>query len=351
MAGTTNPKSLVTMHKDLLISIVIPTCNRRESLLRLLYSLTLSHYPVLEVIIVDAGENPIDTSELAHFSKLKILYIQSDRSVCIQRNLGIQRAKGDWIFLCDDDLEVPPQYLSLLTDHIKVNENVGAVSGLVLQMEDKQWSEQYPIVSSARLLWNFIFQLSIWGEIKCETNNLLINKVKHYYKEKGNHISRAGWPVLTDFAGEYFRTPVYGLGASLVKKNWLLLSPYDEVLDANGIGDNFGVALGFPNEGIHVLKTAVVYHHRDKINRPANSARYFKRILALDYFVKSKPQLQHIHTAWFIWSLIGNVLENIASGNLDMIRAALKSTLTVLMNRNPYLLGARTKKKVIDPTL
>lgn len=331
------------MPDNISISIVIPTYNRKESLLRLLRSLAESVHPIVEVIIVNAGDQLLSAEELDPFSKLGIVYIQSDRSVCIQRNLGIRKSKGEWIFLCDDDLEVPSQYLSLLADHVQANGNAGAVSGLVLQMEDKQWKEQYPITSSARLLWNFIFQLSIWGEIKCNGKNLLINKIKQYYKAKGNHISKAGWPVLTDFDGDYFKTPVYGLGASLVRKEWLLRSPYDEVLDANGIGDNYGVAVGFPYEGIHVLKKAVVYHHRELINRPLNSARYQKRILALDYFVKSKPQLKHINSAWFLWSLFGSLIGSLLSGNRNMTQAAFKSALTVLLKRNPYYLGAKKK--------
>src|SRR5687768_17940800 len=63
----------------------------------------------------------------------------------------------------------------------------------------------------------------IWGEIKCS------KKFSRYYQQKGNHISKAGWPVLTNFTGEYFTTPVYSLGAALVKKQWLLHSPFDEV--------------------------------------------------------------------------------------------------------------------------
>jgi hypothetical protein len=63
---------------------------------------------------------------------------------------------------------------------------------------------------------------------------------------KGNHISKAGWPVISDFSGDYFKTPLYSLGASLVRRDWLLRSPFDEVLDRHGIGEHYGVIAGFP---------------------------------------------------------------------------------------------------------
>jgi glycosyltransferase involved in cell wall biosynthesis len=339
------------MHKDIAISVVVPTCNRKSSLLRLLLSLTRSQYPIQELIIVDSGDERFQKEDLETFLCLNIQYLQCERSVCIQRNKAIQKASASWIFLCDDDLEVPPEYLKEITDHIKLHPNVGAVSGLVLQNEGEKWDEQYPIVSAARLIWNFIFQLSIWGEVKCKDGNPIISKIKLFYKRKGNHISKAGWPVLTDFSGDYFKTPIYGLGASVVKREWLLKSPYDEVLDAHGIGDNYGVAVGFPSEGIHVLKTAFVYHHRETVNRPLDSARYLKRILALDYFVRTRTELKYVHTTWFVWSLVGNLIQNIMLGKKENVKAIAKSIIAVVLNRNPYLLAAKHKRKIIEPSL
>src|SRR5690606_21956500 len=97
-------------------------------------------------------------------------------------------------------------------------------------------------------LWKYIFGLSVWGAIKCGPAWL-----KRCYNRKGNHITKAGWPVITQMSGEFYITPVYTLGASLVKRDWLLQSPFDEVLDRNGIGDNYGVAMGFPEMGIHIV--------------------------------------------------------------------------------------------------
>jgi glycosyltransferase involved in cell wall biosynthesis len=339
------------MYNEVIISVVIPTCERKNSLLRLLLSLNKSIYPIHEVIIIDSGIESLHSEELRSFDNLKVQYLRSERSVCIQRNTGIQYATSPWIFLCDDDLEVPPEYLVQMNNHIKSYPSTGAVSGLVLQKENEKWDEQYPITSSARLVWNYIFQLSMWGEIRCDSNNFIIQKIKLFYSRKGNHISKAGWPVITNFAGEFFKTPVYGLGASVVKREWLLNSPYDEVLDANGIGDNYGVAMGFPSEGIHVLKNAFVYHHKEAINRPLNSNRHLRRILALQYFVKSMPALKHIPTRWFIWSLIGNLIPNILKGNGQIAYAILKSTFIVLLGKNPYFLGAKKKKKIIEPIL
>ena len=333
------------------ISVVIPTCNRKLRLLSLLGNLNGSIYPISEVIVVDSGEDLISFDDYSAFGNIRIEYIQSEKSVCIQRNLGIQKAKSGWIFLCDDDIEIPTDYLGKLVSHVETHPEVGAVSGLWLQKEKGEWVANYPENSTMRLFWKYFFQLSIWGEIKSAANNSLIKKIKTYYQKKGNHISRAGWPVLTDFSGNYFITPVYSLGASLVKKEWLLHSPFDEVLDRFGIGDNYGVIADFPVPVIHVLNHAVVYHHQEPMNRLQRSLQYYRRALALDYFIRVKKSLAGVKRRWLLWSLTGNLLRFIFSGNWRMLKPGFKSIWKIASGQNPYFKAAKKKQKVIEPSL
>src|SRR5882762_9095293 len=118
------------------ISAVIPTCDRKAALLVLLDSLDRSSHPLSEVIIVDSGDEKLSPEEYGTFSRLPIRYIRSEKSVCIQRNTGIRIASSPWIFLCDDDIEIPPDYLQKLVDHIAVRQETGALSGLFLQKEN-----------------------------------------------------------------------------------------------------------------------------------------------------------------------------------------------------------------------
>ena len=330
------------------VSVVIPTCNRKSNLLALLKNLNDSIFPVHEVIVVDSGEEKLLTEDHSEFKNIRVQYLVSEKSVCIQRNLGINKASGEWIFLCDDDIEVPPDYLNKLAAHAKEHPGTGAISGLVLQKEKDKWVSQYAERSSPKLFWKYFFQLGVWGSIECSGNNSLIRKIKHYYQKKGNHLSKAGWPVLTNFSGKYFTTPVYGLGASLIKKEWLLHSPYDEVLDKHGIGDHYGVAAGFPEPGIHIVTDAFVYHHQETKNRLQNPLQYYRRVLALDYFTGPGKNLHGIKKRWLIWSLFGNLIYIFFSFNSIMIKAAFKSLWMVSFGKNPYCKAAQKKLKTIE---
>lgn len=333
------------------ISVVIPTCNRKQRVLQLLENLHHSTHPLREVIIVDSGEDRLTAENFAAFTGLPIRYLRAEKSVCIQRNKGIQAAGGEWIFLCDDDIEMPADYLQKIADHVQKHPEAGAVSGLVMQWVDEEWKANYVIHSSLALVWSYIFQLSLWGEIRCRNNNFLVKKITRYYQRKGNHITRAGWPVVTDFGGDYFYTPIYGLGASVVKRDWLLYSPYEEVLDRHGMGDNYGVNIGFPAMGVHVLNEAFVYHHREPENRLIRPLQYYRRMLALHYFIKTKSTLRIASKPWLLWSLTGNILTFIRMRDRNMVRAALKTYWQIIWEKNPYYRAAKTNQKVVEPVL
>jgi glycosyltransferase involved in cell wall biosynthesis len=320
------------------VSVVIPTCNRRERLLSLLGDLNRSSHPIVEVLIVDSSDHKLDSAEYATFAQFPTRYIESTKkSVCLQRNIGIRQAKGSWVLLCDDDVELPADYLEKVAEHVQAHPEAGAVSGLWLEREKTGWQSGYPVTSSLGLLWRYVFQLSVWGEI--HARGRLTDLVAERYRRRGNHISRAGWPVVTDFSGTYFRTPVYSLGASVVRKGWLLDSPYDERLDAHGLGDNYGVAIGFPREGIHVLTGVAVRHHKSQVNRLADAEAYARRLLALHYFISSRQELAvaHVQRRSFLWSLLGQVVFHTSTGNRRYARAASATLWTILRGRNPYL--------------
>ena len=333
------------------VSVVIPTRNRLTSLIQLLADLSSQTYALKEVIIVDSSDQIMDIAMLNEkFPALNIKYLTSAASVCIQRNLGISKAGAPYIFLCDDDINLPEDYVATLMGHIE-NDKFGAVSGLVLQKREGDWEYSYPPASFARLLFSFVFQQSVWGDIHCMNTKLwqrpLYMIMRRYYQRKGNSLSLAGWPLITEFRSPVFRTAVYGLGASIVKKEWLINSPYQEVLDPHGIGDNYGVAMGFPSrEAIHVVCAAKAYHHQSKENRLESATTYYRRLVALHYFLSKYPRFGWWNKLWFAWSLVGNLF--LFRNKAEHRNATKKVLKLAIRNRNPYWHAAKQGQKVLE---
>ena len=333
------------------ISAVIPTYNRRESLLRTLRSLALQTELPEEVIIVDASDDVRIGIELTDsFPSLTVKYIRSLPSLCAQRNTGIKSAAGSHVFLCDDDLEFPIDYVSKIKAFIQDNSDVHVVSGSWNERnEEGQWGYEFPLRSIGRLCWKFIFQQGIWCSIKnietSSSNRFIYRSLSNFYLRRKNSYTLAGWPLVTHFEKPVFKTAFYSLGASILRRDWLLSSPFDEVLDAKGIGDHYGVALHFPDfPAIHVLMDAPAYHHKIKDNRLSEAESFYRRGLALHYFMNTSERFTLINRLFFIWSLIGNCLAFLVKGNWLLLRAGTKLISAILKGSNPYTMEPGKKK-------
>lgn len=98
-----------------LVSVIIPTYNRRDLLLRAVESCLVQNWTNLEIIIIDDGSH--DGTDLIVNSLLnnewrnhKINYILKNNSgASSSRNYGLAVAKGDYIQFLDSDDELMPE--------------------------------------------------------------------------------------------------------------------------------------------------------------------------------------------------------------------------------------------------
>lgn len=331
---------------DLMISVVIPTRNRPASLDRTLDALARQDRLPDEVLVVDASDRPLDAEALrAAHAALPITCLHSRPNVCSQRNLGVRRARGSHVLLCDDDVEPPPDYLGRLAAYLRGHPSAGAVTGVVREPDaDGRFSSGFPSPSLRRLLYAFVFQLTVWADVEAvegpRLGALPRAALERWYRRRGNRWSLAGWPLVTQVRSATVDTAIYGLGAALVRRDWLLASPYDERLGTHGIGDNYGVALGFPGErSITILADLPVLHHRAAANRLDRAEAYSRRVLALDYFMRTNARFSRLNTAWLAWSLIGNAALFALRRRGDMLRRTLRVLGVVVTGRNPLLVG------------
>ena len=93
------------------VSVVIPTCNRADLVLRALASVRAQTRPPTEILVVDDGSTDATVERVrAAFPEVTLLE-QKNRGVSAARNAGIQKARGTWIALLDSDDEWLPQKL------------------------------------------------------------------------------------------------------------------------------------------------------------------------------------------------------------------------------------------------
>jgi glycosyltransferase involved in cell wall biosynthesis len=103
------------------ISVIIPTFNRQDFILRAVSSVLAQKGVNFELIVVDDGSSDKTREFLLPFMD-RITYIYQENSgVSAARNTGIRQAKGDLIAFLDSDDEYLPGKLSAQIDFMRLN--------------------------------------------------------------------------------------------------------------------------------------------------------------------------------------------------------------------------------------
>ena len=126
------------MSENLLVSVIVLNYNAGELLLNCIESIKKSTYKNLEIIVVDN----ISTDKSQKICKEKypdIKLIQNDENFgyCEGNNIGIRKAKGDFIMILNPDTIVEPNCIrELIFAHEKLGE--GLYQPKILSLNEKQ---------------------------------------------------------------------------------------------------------------------------------------------------------------------------------------------------------------------
>ncbi|MEJ7557775.1 MAG: glycosyltransferase family 2 protein [Pedobacter sp.] len=123
-----------------LISIITVNFNQPQATLALLKSI-YECYPKanLEIIVVDNASTEDHGAEFKN-TELHVLYIRSEKNLGFAggNNLGIKSAKGEFIFLVNNDTEFSPGLLETLTATLESDPTIGIISPKINYFDNKQ---------------------------------------------------------------------------------------------------------------------------------------------------------------------------------------------------------------------
>lgn len=111
------------------ISIITLNYNQADVTCEFLQSLRTLNYQNFEVIVVDnnSAEDPFE-KVTSTYPEAKYIQTGANLGFAGGNNIGIRQAKGDYLFLVNNDTEVTPPLLDLLLAPFQEDEQVGMVS-------------------------------------------------------------------------------------------------------------------------------------------------------------------------------------------------------------------------------
>jgi glycosyltransferase involved in cell wall biosynthesis len=129
----------MTHHSKNLVSVIIPTRNRREKLLRCIDSLQKSDYPKIEIVIVDdSSDYDVATDLKSMYPDISVYRNKKRELLSYSRNIGAKVSTGDLLFFLDDDNVVAEDAISEIVGSFVTDGKVGVVSPVIFKFDSKE---------------------------------------------------------------------------------------------------------------------------------------------------------------------------------------------------------------------
>lgn len=121
-----------------LVSIITVNYNHSETTMELIESLSNISYPNIEIIVVD-NASPNDNPKLIKERYPRINLVESvlNYGFAGGNNLGIMRARGEYILMLNNDTVVEPDFLEPLVKKFQEHPELGAVSPKIRYYDNK----------------------------------------------------------------------------------------------------------------------------------------------------------------------------------------------------------------------
>ena len=120
-----------------LVSIIIPSYNRKGELISCLNSILQQNYPNLEIIIVDdnSADGTVQTIQRL-FPQVQVIAGSVNYGPSYRRNQGILASRGEYLLFLDSDAELQePSIISKIVARFQEDKNIGELGGEIAVYE------------------------------------------------------------------------------------------------------------------------------------------------------------------------------------------------------------------------
>lgn len=137
-----------------LISVIIPTWNRKSYLIQALKSIYSQNYKNFEVIVIDNGSND-GTADLVEeqFPDVKLIKNNKNLGASFAKNQGILKSKGTYTLFCDSDIEFThKECIKKMVQILEENKNIGAIGGEAYKLPNNKVETKKKMITPYKIV-------------------------------------------------------------------------------------------------------------------------------------------------------------------------------------------------------
>ena len=263
------------------ISVVICTLNNINQLNSLFQSISVQSLKPYEIIVVH-GEKDLFTKDLCSSwsnTLLNIRYIQAERSLIVQRNVGLELSNGEIICYLDDDVILEQNYFKPILDTYLSDESIAGVQGTCSNEILQSWFK------------TFYIKLFLLDDMN-GNGKLKKSGLPSFHK-------KSKFPVEVEVFNGFQMT---------YRKNVLQINKFDLELKKHWWGDDFitSYLISRNYKLIQIPESKLFHHGNASFSKSPNLA--FMRGRNLTYLRKNLIVPSFFSKILFLWSDFGQII-------------------------------------------
>jgi glycosyltransferase involved in cell wall biosynthesis len=280
------------------VSVIVPTLNRRDDMATFCHSLAAQEQRPDELVVVDAGA-PTDLEAFLHQVLdpvgIGVVYIRSaKKGTSLQRNLGIDAARGEVLFFFDDDCLLPPDYIAAtlrcFAEHPTAPSGrpVGCVMGCFL----------HPPPTDGPIPRVY----ALFG-------------LTHYAADDGARLYRSGGVRWSARPSAVIEVPAAYGGATAYLRAALEGERFDQYMPGYCLNEDVELSVRVARRWAILQDPRVVLDHKSSpVSRDGEDERVARYVYALFYFHRLHQPRDASHLLAFAWANGGIVALNLLRG-------------------------------------
>lgn len=309
-------------------SIIVPTCNRKEDLVKLIDSILNQTVLPAEIIIIDQSENDdtrkylegCKTHLLTMSNKINLIYRhQTKKSLVVARNNGIDIASGEIVSFLDDDVVLFKNYYEKVLDYFYNDKKTGGLSGnIILENKLHNWKDKFrKILNKVFLIDNFNGKMTVSG----------FGHPLHGFEGKN------GRPMQVDMLS----------GCNMnYRKEFLMNDKFDEWFIGYSYREDAEFSYRISRKTVlKMISEAKLYHNYSRSNRMDIKNQKIMEVKNYYYFYRKHAKKTIISDLYFLYSLLGllvihfiELLCNFNDEKYKQLKGFLKAIIQLLNFKN-----------------
>ncbi len=310
------------------ISVIVPTKDRPQDLVRCLDSVLNQTLQPDEIIIVDASKTDMFNSALITRAneKVRTIYLRTAAGLTHQKNTGVEASSGDIVFFLDDDTILEKDFIKEIVnifDHNQERKVAGVCGKIITPKKQDVWLLRFILISVIQVVQKII-------------------SIVFLLRKKGDGTFRAsGFPNYPYITSKVKRVEFLCGGLTGWRREILIEFKFDENLNGYSYYEDVDFSYRVSRKYENIFTPYAKALHNVSLVARIDAATRKKMMIDNSHYLFKKNLPQTLkHKLAFYWSIIGlclsGTLQAVVTRNMGALKGLIAGLVSITLHSDKF---------------